>query len=297
VPVPRPLVYGFTPAAVALALAGCTFVVQFVSQDAPLACDGAPCGEVDAGSPPAALDAAPCCGCIDDPLNAASAARFRTIGTAHLLPEYAELTTQQQANGVAGGVFWNRPVSLKNFDVSFEVSVSSAANSAADGVAFVFLGVAPGDLTACRGAGSTLCILGAVSEGFGLVLRTYASRLEPTPPYLALIRVDEDMAADGGPPILGDGEVRILDGLPIVARLEKTGDPVPDASWHTITLHVEEGVATATIDHESPLSNVRVAVPSDGGVWGFVGSTGYYSEYAAVRNVHLVDRTALCDGG
>jgi hypothetical protein len=286
-----------------VALAGCTFLVDFVSKDeAP--CEGEACadggmdvetgtiaGDVDV---PPAPDAAPdaCCGCVDVTLGESNA-HFRSIENAQFRGSYVELTTEAEYR--AGGVFWTGPAGLTTFDVRFDVSLTRSKPDAApaDGVAFVALnGISPSQVTCDTSLGSNFCVLGK-TKGFGVLLRTFSFD-PPAVPYVAVIRTDRPLDGDGG--ALIDGGARSISDA-TVALVDATGSAPPERTWHTLAIHVDKGRASVRMDDAGIVSNVAVPVFADGGTWGIVASTGQYFEYAAVRNLHMVDVSASCDAG
>jgi hypothetical protein len=237
-------------------------------------------GDADGASP-----APMCCPSSSDPLDESTFDHWVPLGNVRTLPAFTELCADKRNQ--ASGLFWPTEAPMTNFELRFEFSITKGVDGGGPGDGLALLAVT--DMTGPCEAGSNLCLLGT-AEGFGLLVRTFASAKEPAPPYVALIDTSRPLAGDAGPPILGGLSAHIDGGLVVIVPSTAT-DP-PASSWRKLCVRVESGTGTVVLDGTTILSGVPVPALSNA-YWGFVGATGSSFERSAVRQV-VVRGSATC---
>jgi hypothetical protein len=222
----------------------------------------------------------------------ASSIAWSRIKSAQERPGYLELTADSL--GQAGAVFAPNAASLDAFDVTFEASITHAADAGAGqvgwGLAFVALSQSTPP-SGCQYKGA-ICVLNQAS-GFAVAIVTATNGFgDGFPgPFLGLTNAMAP-SASGNPftsPLLET----------VLPSIDDTMPP-PEASWHQVEVRVSGGAAQIYFDGadvvSGPVPTSDASPPPQ--YWGFAASTddfgGVASERSAVRNVVMKLQGAGC---
>lgn len=198
---------------------------------------------------------------------------WNLIGDAELRPGYIQLTADTA--GRAGALLWSAPIALDTFDVTFEISITSANSEGfGSGLAFVALSTA---LPPCE-VRRSVCVFQQGIEGFGMNIATtdWGNGIEP--PFVAFVDASTDpiTAANWWTPV---PPTSVITPLP---SIDDTTVP-PEESWHDVRVRAADGRVMVYFDGASKLNEER---PGGGSPmhWGFSGSTDELGRVSSQRN-------------